>query len=75
MPKDSKPGFPCIYGIKNQNLGKSTLVEPRAEKSRGVDPSGTHTAIFGGDNDRRSTGIPPNLACGPRICVEVWRKV
>jgi hypothetical protein len=28
-----------------------------------------------GENDRRSTGIPPNLACGPMICVKQWWKV
>ena len=75
MPKGAKPDFPCVYGLNKPKPMKITLVEPRAEKSRGVDPPGPTDRCFGGGDDRRSTGILPKLACGPSICVEVCWKV
>src|SRR4051794_14761257 len=44
--------FPCVHGLKNPKTMKSTWVEPRSKKSRGLDHPGP-------TNSRSEGGITP----------------
>ena len=75
MPNGAKPGFPYVYGLNKPKPMKKYIGGTSRGKIYGGRPAGAHRPPFSGGNDRRSTGIQPNLACGPRICVEVFWKV
>ena len=78
MPKYPKIVFPRVYVLNKPKTMKKYIGGPSRGEIYGGRPAGAHIPLFWGEegeNDRRSTGTPPNLACGPMICVKVWCKV
>jgi hypothetical protein len=73
-----KLALPCAHLLAR--TAKALPADPPGAPRRTGErpPTSPHVPLFWGEegeNDRRSTGTPPNLACGPMICVNVWFKV
>ena len=75
MPKGATPSFTCVYGLNKPKPMKKYIGGTSCGEIKVGRPPGAHRPPFSEGNDFRSTGIPPKLACGPRICVEVRWKV
>ena len=75
MQKGATHGFTFVYGLNKHKPMKNYIGGTSREEIKVGRPVGAHIPPFSGGNDSRSTGMQPNLACGPRICVEVWWNV